>query len=859
MRQLNLSKRLFWIIAFCVLCANTLIVFFLYHQAENLAQMRAYSKAKTLQDYFTSMRYVYHQQFLESGIDLNDSTIGFLPAHASSHISEEFLKRSTQGIRMHNVSDRPRNAINQADALETNAITYFNQNPDKNESIALIKDGDKEFFFFASPLRIQAYCLVCHGQKSEVLPYIANRYENAYGYKLNEVRGLTSIKIPKNILFDEVFSFFWKEVLFSSLVMFFLLVLMYIAIQELTKRDVEQKKELEGLVIERTKTLVQKSAELEKAYTHQQHLYSVLRTVADSNQILITTQTLEELLYETALCLFANDSFAHVKIALYENGDLHVKESRGFDEEHEINAMEEAVFSNGGFRIITRASEDVPESCQETMRRHHVSEAYVTALKSDRFTLTALGVLSICTTIPEGFSSEERSMIEELAGDIGFAINSFMQKESILKLSYYDSLTHLANKALLIEQMRLCIATNKLNVLFGALLFMDLDNFKSINDLKGHETGDKLLVMMAKRLESYTKENNSIARFGGDEFALLLPNLGNVLEEAAKRAEAIALQILLATKEPFIIDGHPFYMTVSIGIGLFDGNESAEELLSHADSAMYTAKSDGRNTIRFFDPYIQKVMEEKSSMLQQLRDAIDSKQFLLYYQPQVDQNAHVIGVEALIRLKKATGELIPPGQFIPLCEESGLIVPLGQWVLREAMMQVKRWEKDAQKSQWRVSINVSTKQFEREDFVHVVESVLNETAIKPSLIRLELTESLLIGDSAKALVKIQALKALGVSLSVDDFGTGYSSLQYLKHLNVDELKIDQSFIRDFLTDRSDALIVETIISIGKNFNMEVIAEGVESEEQFERLKAMGCHYFQGYFFGKPTPPENLYM
>lgn len=219
----------------------------------------------------------------------------------------------------------------------------------------------------------------------------------------------------------------------------------------------------------------------------------------------------------------------------------------------------------------------------------------------------------------------------------------------------------------------------------------------------------------------------------------------------------------------------------------------------------------------------------------------------------MDAEANVIGVEALIRLKNAHGDLISPVQFIPLCEESGLIIPLGIWVLNEAMAQVKQWENDPQKAAWRVSINVSTKQFEREDFVDVVRTSLESLQINPALIRLELTESLLIRDSQKALAKIQKLKTLGVSLSVDDFGTGYSSLQYLKHLNVDELKIDQSFVCDFLTNRSDALIVETIISIGKNFNMDVIAEGVETHEQFTMLKSMGCCYFQGYFFGKPTP------
>lgn len=857
MQYFSLTKRLFWIVALCVVISHVTLVVYLYQQANSFVQMRAYSKAKTLQDYFMAMRYIYHQQFFSSGIDLNESTVGFLPAHASTHISDEFMKRSAQGITIRNVSDRPRNPVNQSDELETKAIRYFNQYPDRNESIEEIKENGKEFFFFAAPLRIQPYCLSCHGEKSDVLPYIAKNYDTAFGYTLGEVRGLTSIRITKDVLVDEVKVFFWKEIIFNWGVMFLLLVLVYIAIKKLTKRDVEQKKELQDLVLKRTKTLAQKSLELEKSYAQQKHLYSVLRTVADSNQILITTQTLEELLNETAKCLFANDSFSHVKIILYENNALHVKESLGFEEERFIDEIEKSVFEQGGFRIITPQSKNISENYATMLAKYDVNEAYVTALKSDRLTATVLGVMSIYTTMSEGFSVEERAMIDELAGDIGFAINSFMQKESILKLSFYDPLTTLANKVLLSEKIRLSMQEHQRMGTYGALLFMDLDNFKSINDLKGHDTGDKLLIMMAQRLEAYTQDRNIIARFGGDEFALLLVDLGKNMEDAAKKAEMVALEILHATKEPFMIDNHPFYITVSIGIDIFDGHENVELLLSHADSAMYTAKKDGRNTIRFFDPAIQKIMEEKSAMLQYLRDAIDTEQFVLFYQPQVDQEAHIIGVEALIRLRKETDEFISPLHFIPLCEESGLIIPLGYWVIRKAMEQMKIWENDPEKSAWRISVNVSAKQFEREDFVAMVQAAFTQSGIRPSSIRLELTESLLIGDSTKALAKIYELKALGLSLSIDDFGTGYSSLQYLKRFNVDELKIDQSFIRDFHTNRSDALIVETIISIGKNFNMEVIAEGVETVEQFESLKAMGCRYFQGYLFSKPTLPENL--
>lgn len=857
MAQLNLTKRLFWIIAFFIISAQCIVVGYLYHKSEELVQKRAYSKSKTLQDYFVSMRYVYHQQFLASGIDLSDSTVGFLPAHASSYISEEFSKRSTDGITIRNVSERPRNLMNKADKLEEQMIEHFNKHPQENEKMKLVKDGEKEFYFFTAPLRIEPYCLACHGKKEEVLPYIARRYTTAYDYKVGEVRGLTSIKIPKNVLFDPVMDLFYKEVIFSIVVMSFLLILMYFTIKEQTKRDVEQKKELEKLVNERTKGLVEKSLELEAAYAHQKHLYSILRTVADSNQILITTKTLEELLHETALCLFNNDSFACVKITLFEKGKLHVKESQGCDAVQATNAIEEYVFKHNTSLIVTPKRNDLPFACDDIIEPYGITEAYATALTSDKFSKYPLGTLSIATTLEGGFSQEERAMIEELAGDIGFAVNSFLQKESIVKLSYYDVLTGLANKAMLSEHLKIALQSSQNTHTKGALLFLDLDNFKSINDLKGHSSGDALLIDMARRLEYLIGNQGLVSRFGGDQFAILLPNLGLHIHEAALSAEEIALNILHVSKEPFLIDGHPFYLSVSIGITLVSEDESSDILMSRADSAMYLAKNAGKDTVRFFDEGIQKIMEEKSLMLQELRDALDHKEFVLYYQVQVNQEAQIIGVEALIRWIHSKRGMVSPAAFIPLCEEIGLIVPLGQWVLEQATQQIVAWKNDPQKSKWRISVNVSAKQFEQANFVTLVKETIQQANIEPSLIRLELTESLLIGDTKSALEKIIELKTFGVSLSVDDFGTGYSSLQYLKELSVNELKIDQSFIWDFLHQKSDALIVEAIISIGTKFNMEVIAEGVETKEQFEQLKAMGCQNFQGYYFGKPLPSHQL--
>jgi len=857
LKHLNLTKRLFWIIAFFVIVAQAMVIFYLYHQSEELVLQRAYSKSKTLQDYFVSMRYIYHQQFLASGIDLNDSTVGFLPAHASSYISEEFSKRSRDGVTIRNVSDRPRNPTNKADALEEQMIGYFNKNPHENEKMKLVQEGDEAFYFFSSPLRIEAYCLACHGKKGEVLPYISGRYDTAYDYTLGEVRGLTSIRIPKSVLFDSTMNLFLKEVVFSVIIMVFLLILMYFTIKKQTKRDVAQKEELEKLVRERTLRLVEKSTELEKAYKRQQHLYSILRTVADSNQILITTKTLEELLHETALCLFSNPSFAHVKLALVEQNALIVKESYGFDASYAANYMEEYAFQHHTTLILTPQSENIPFTCKEAMRIYGVTEAYATALFSDRFSKNPLGTLSICTTLEGGFSEEERAMIEELAGDVGFAVNSFLQKESIVKLSFYDPLTGLPNKTMLCENLKVALHGCKNTHTKGALLFLDIDNFKSINDLKGHSSGDKLLIDMARRLEQCVLNQGIVSRFGGDEFAILLPNLGLKIHEVALSAEEMALAILYASKEPFDIDAHPFYLSASIGIALLSEEESIEVLMSRADSAMYLAKTSGKDMVRFFDEGIQKLMEEKSLMLQSLRDAIDVQEFVLHYQVQVDTFSHIVGVEALIRWIHPIKGAISPASFIPLCEESGLIIPLGEWVLRQAVGQICTWKEDPKKSQWRISVNVSTKQFEQENFVFLVKEIIETAHIDPTLIRLELTESLLIGDTKRALEKITELKTFGVSLSVDDFGTGYSSLQYLKELNVNELKIDQSFVRDFLTQKSDALIVEAILSIGKKFNMEVIAEGVETKEQFEKLKEMGCQSFQGYYFGRPLLPQLL--
>jgi diguanylate cyclase len=430
----------------------------------------------------------------------------------------------------------------------------------------------------------------------------------------------------------------------------------------------------------------------------------------------------------------------------------------------------------------------------------------------------------------------------------------------IIKLAHYDTLTTLPNRQLLVEHLHKMIKQTDSSKQYGALLFIDLDHFKTINDATGHSAGDLVLIETAKRISNVVRQSDTVARLGGDEFVVLINTYEMDNIRAVADAQAVAEKILSALQKPYLIYDCDFRLTASIGIALFvNEKDSIDDLMKYADSAMYNAKANGRNTFNFFDSKWQQMIEEKARLIDRLRKAIENNLLALHYQNQISVNSHqrIIGVEALIRWDDPEYGMISPANFIPVAEESGLIVPLGEWIMREAMRQLKIWENDPIKKDWRISINVSYKQFEKDDFVTMTEAIIREYLINPEKLRLELTEGLLIKNTQEALNKLNRLKSMGLSLSIDDFGTGYSSLSYLKQLPIDELKIDQSFIRDLTTDSNDVIIVETIISIGRKFGLEVIAEGVETQEQYAQLVSMGCEYFQGYFFGRPVMPSLL--
>ncbi|MDE3021977.1 MAG: EAL domain-containing protein [Pseudomonadota bacterium] len=429
-------------------------------------------------------------------------------------------------------------------------------------------------------------------------------------------------------------------------------------------------------------------------------------------------------------------------------------------------------------------------------------------------------------------------------------------EEKIRYLAFYDPLTALPNRRLLHDRLQQAMASSARCNQKGALLFIDLDNFKALNDTLGHAMGDMYLQQVAKRLATCLRESDSVARFGGDEFVVMLENLSQHDFEAARQTEAVAAKIFAVLGEPYQLEMHEYRSSSSIGAVLFSGTDlKANDLFKQADIAMYQAKKSGHDELRFFDQQMQERIDARVKLEDELYKAIEKKQFQLYYQIQVDHSNRPLGAEALIRWMHPVRGLVAPCEFIPLAEETGLILPLGMWVLETACARIKVWEQNDLTRNLALSVNVSARQFHQSSFVAQIQSLVQRYAINPALLKLELTESMLLDNTEHIILTMNALGKTGVQFSLDDFGTGYSSLQYLKRLPLHQLKIDKSFVDDIATDSSDMAIVTTIIAMARSLNLQVIAEGVETDGQRQILLKQGCENFQGYLFSKPVPIE----
>ena len=428
-------------------------------------------------------------------------------------------------------------------------------------------------------------------------------------------------------------------------------------------------------------------------------------------------------------------------------------------------------------------------------------------------------------------------------------------QEKIAQLAYYDPLTQLPNRRLLTDRLQQALASGMRNKRQGALLLVDLDNFKTINETLSHEMGDLLLQQVALRLKSCVREGDTVARPVSDEFVVLLEDLSQNVQESATEAKTVGEKILSMLNQPYQLGATVQHSTPSIGITLFGGDqhENTEEPLKRAELAMYQAKAAGRNTVRFYESQMQAVVTARAALEAGLREAVLKGQFLLYYQAQVNGARQITGVEALVRWQDPRRGMVSPAEFIPLAEDTGLILPLGRWVLETACVQLARWADQPAMAHLTVAVNVSARQFHQSDFVEQVLATLARTGAQANRLKLELTESLLITHIEDVIAKMNALKGQGVGFSLDDLGTGYSSLSYLKRLPLDQLKIDQGFVRDLLIDANDAAIAKMVVALAESLGLAVIAEGVETEAQRDFLGGLGCHAYQGYLFSRPLP------
>lgn len=568
---------------------------------------------------------------------------------------------------------------------------------------------------------------------------------------------------------------------------------------------------------------------------------------------------------------------------LGSNGQLQVEATNRPESAclHEIMLSVSTTVPEGGGIVGRAIRERTPVILNHFLEEILVPSWYESAkveqiLAAAAFPLTrsgrCVGAIGVYSGEENYFSSDLITLVGGLADDLSYALDNLdreqrrlADEERIRHLAFYDALTKLPNRTLLFERLTAALHSSHRHQTHGALMFLDLDNFKTLNDTLGHDRGDQLLIEVGQRLQSCVRETDTVARLGGDEFVLMLEDLSTQVSDASSQAQTVADKIRARLGEPYLLlsDSQQlamikYHSTASIGFVLFVGYESSvEELLKQADLAMYQAKQAGRNTVRAFVPEMQTALNVRTALERELRSALERDELRLYYQMQVDINGQPVGAEVLIRWHQTERGLVYPDIFIPLAEESGLIVPIGLWTLRQSCETLQAWAQHSQTRALKLGVNISSCQLSQVDFVEQVRGILQETGINPALLKLEITESMILENVEETIRKMRQIQALGVNFALDDFGTGYSSLSYLQKLPLEQLKIDKSFVQDLTTNKNDAAIVRTILALGQNLALDIVAEGVESQEQLEHLRAAGCTLFQGYLFSKPVMEQEF--
>lgn len=679
--------------------------------------------ARAIYGYMMATRRVYQQVFVASGLPVDEKTVGFLPAHSFSRIAKDFANWNRSGILFNNVTDRPRNPGNRADRFEMEDIAWYRAHPAARERVRDIVDSQGVgYLLYTAPIRIEPFCLKCHGAREAAPASIRAKYSEAYGYRVGDLRGVVSIKIPTQRL-DQRRLELWAGQLVKSLLSY---AILFFAL---------------GFLLDRLVT-----RRLDRVRGGAERLAA---------------------------------------------GDYAVRIARNGDD----------------------------EICRLALAFNQMADA----------------VAARDASLQREIAEKERGIAE------------------IHRLAYYDGITGLPNRELLVDRVQQLLSAGRRSGQQEALILINIDRFKTINDARGRAFGDALLKSLSNRLSGLLRDGDTLAHLAGDEFALLLPDLSRHMSKASRCTLVVAEKIQHAMGEPLQVGDESLTVTVSLGIALFSDTpgEIPEDILRRADTALHRAKAAGGNQSAFFENGMGELAEQRYRVERELRDAIPGGELRLYLQPQVADSGQLMGAEVLLRWQHPTRGLLPPGVFIPVAEESDLIVDLGAWVLAETCALMAR--EDMAGYPLRLSVNISPRHFRRANFVPWLRDLLSNSGADASQLTLEVTEGLMIDDLGDVVAKMNELATLGIHFSVDDFGTGYSSLAYLKRLPIHEIKIDKTFVQDAPVDPDDAALVETILSVARHMHLRVVAEGVESEAQAAFLNTRGKVIHQGYYHGRPEP------
>ena len=780
-----------------------------YYRLQDTQKLIVLNESQSLANFISAFRQTYQNIFLRNHIDINEKTINLLPVKTTTEISDRFSLSVQGDIVIRTVSDRPRNIENMANDFELGMIQYFRENPQETHNFIQKEDA----YYYTKPMLIKESCLKCHGKRENAIPSIRDQYENAYDYELGEIRGLLNIKIKERDFFAVMYYDFINTLAGTVVLYIIFLIIIYIMIQKMRSKEQQYTQQLET-------DIGRKIHEIKK----QKEVFETLFEKSSDGILII----------DNGKIIQCNEKIVEM---LHYNSKEELLYKHPFELSPEFQLDGHSSYEKSA-EMISLAIEN--HGCQfEWVHAKASGENFTAEVTLTPIMLNNRNVIYMVLRDISDKKKAEKKLIE--------------QKDILHYQAHHDALTGLPNRVLFNDRLEHAIEQAKRHKTKLALFFIDLDHFKQINDSLGHQVGDKVLKVVTKQLQDKIRDEDTLARLGGDEFTIIMEDVKK-MQDVSKLAQKI-LKILV---QPIHVDGNELYISCSIGISLYpQDNTNAHNLVKYADAAMYKAKEEGRNNFQFYSSEMTQLAYERVIMEASLRQALKNEEFIIYYQPQVDANSgKLIGMEALIRWQHPVMGLILPVKFISLAEETGLIVDIDRWVMKKAMKQISQWYQDGLEPGV-LALNLSMRQLRCDNFVEVLQECMNAVDFKAEWLELEVTEGQVMQKPEETIMKLEEVSNMGIEIAIDDFGTGYSSLAYLKRLPVDKLKIDQSFVQGVPDDKEDVAIVKAIIALAKSLDIDLVAEGVETDAQKEFLLQSGCKNIQGYHFSRAMSVEEI--